>query len=157
MSVVLNGAIREALVGDNGAGGLVELTGNSDIAPIALHIGRNTPQAKQRKPFLGFDIRESVPAIIGAMTRLQLATVEFNCIAHKDLLAMQIADRLEYLLHREDADNNVAYFDISNANMSNRQTDFLSREQPEYEEDVDTWMVTVVAAFWWINQPCPTP
>jgi len=152
MSVALNGAIREALVGD---ATLVTLTGNSDTAPIALHIGRNMPQVKQRKPFLGFDIRESIPGILDAMTRLQVATVEFNCIAEEDLLAMQIADRLEYLLHREDSDNNTAYFDISNANVSNRQTNFLSREQPEYDEDVDYWMVTVVAAFWWINQPCP--
>ena len=155
MSVVLNGAIREALVDDTGAGSLVTLTGNSDTPPIALHIGRNSPQAKQRKPYLGFDIRTSNPAIDDAMTRMQKAIVEFNCIAEKDLLAMQIADRLEYLLHQEAIDDNRAYWDVSNADVSDRQTDFLFREQPEYDEEVDTWMVTVVAALWWINQPCP--
>jgi len=155
MSSVLNGAIRAALVADGpGAGTLVALTTNDDAAKD-FHIGRNSPQAKERKPYLGFDIRVSTPAIADSMTRMQRAIVEFNCITHKDLLAMQIADRLEYLLHQEAIDDNRAYWNVSDANVSNRQTDFISRDQPEYDEETDSWMVTVVAALWWINQPCP--
>jgi len=143
-------AIITALRADAGAGGLVSLTAYS---ATNLSIGRETPTVRERTPYLGVLISRSAPLIGADVTKFQRATVEFRAIARSELTAIQIADRLEELLHA--SDDNVGYWDPSNDDISCRQSRFRNRVGPMYDEDTDTWDVLVEASLIWVGTPCP--
>ena len=131
-------------------GGLVPLTGHT---AANMSIGRETPVVKGRTPFLGVLISRAAPLIGVDVTKLQNATIEFRAIDTSELTAIQIADRLEVLLHA--SDDNTSYWNPSNADISCRQSRFRNRVGTTYDEDTDTWDVLVEASLIWVGVPCP--
>ena len=144
-------AIIDKLRTDNsGADSLVSLT---EYSVSNYSIGRDMPMVKDRTPFLGVKIVLSVPLIEEATTRIQTASVELVAHARSELTALKIADRLEYLVH-ETQTSDTEFYNFSDANVSNRQTMFVSREAPNFDENTDVWSVQVELDVIWINQPC---
>ena len=145
-------AIIDTLRTDTGAGSLVALTEHS---VSNYSIARDMPIVKERTPFLGVKITLSVPLMgDGATTRLQTAEVELVAHARSELTALEIVDRLEYLVHEVQSRTALQYYDFSDANVSNRQTIFKSREAPYFDDKTDVWSVQITLDVIWINQSC---
>jgi hypothetical protein len=143
-------AVIAALRADTGAGGLVPLTG---YTAANISIGREMPIVVGRTPFLAVRISRSTPLVGVDVTKLQQATLEFHAIDTSELTAIQIADRLEELLHA--SDDNTSYWNPSNTDISCRQSRFRNRVGPMHDEDTDTWDVLVEASLIWVGTPCP--
>jgi len=155
MSQKLYKAVIDACRADAVAGGLVELTKDSSDR---RHIARRQPIVKERTPFLGIKCGASLPAVGVDVTHLKRTQVEFDCIARKELTAIQIADRVEALLQPESdtgADVNLVYWNFSNTEIRNLQTRWRARDESEYAEDTEVWTIVVAAEVHWVPQPCP--
>jgi hypothetical protein len=143
-------AIIDTLRADTGAGSLVAML---DYSTSNYSIARDSPIVKEKTPFLGVSIVQSVPLIESATAKLQQAEVELKAHARSELTALEIADRVEYLVHESLADD-TSYYDFSDTNVSTRQTLFRSREAPYFDDLADVWSVQVVLDVIWINEPC---
>lgn len=135
---------------DTGAGSLVALTGHT---ATDLRIARDKPPKKGITPFLGVSIFFTVPLIEDGPTQVRESSVHFRSYAGKELTALQIADRMEELLH--DITDNTGYYSFSDANVSTRQVRFKSRTAPDFDDDVEVCTITIVASIIWVDAPCP--
>lgn len=146
---------------DTGAGSLVELTGHDATSATGYKIGRASPTTKDKDPYLGVKIIQSLPLLAtGDVTHVQRARVNFHCSAKSELTAIRLADRIEKLLHWKVEDDAARgpdeYFDFSNADISTRSVRFKGRSpEPDFDEDSDVWTDTVEADIIWVSQPCP--
>jgi len=151
-------AIVTKLRTDTGSGSLVDLTGHLSSDPNSYRILRDKPPKVAEVPFLGVQITQSVP-LSETATYLQVARVYFACYAGDALTSIKIADRIEHLLHgrAEDASagTNRGYYDFSNQYISNRQTRFKIRSEPDFDEKTDVWTTVVEADVIWLDVPCP--
>lgn len=155
----LNLAIVDKLRTDTGAGSLVTLTTHDVTDPRKFRILRDRPPVKGESPFLGVKIFQSVPLSDDGPSHIQVARIHFRSYSGKDLTAMQIADRVEHLLHARDeqvADGtNIGFYDFSSVSISNRQTRWKSRDVSDFDNETDTWMTLVEAEVIWVDEPCP--
>ena len=145
-------AVIDKLRADTGAGSLVTLTGHTAAEP---HIARQFPKVRERTPFLAVWVARSLPLIGADATAVQNAVVDFVAYDKDELTAIRIADRVEELLHAKTLDANLGYWNPSNSTVSVRQTRFMERRGPDFDQETDTYDVLVEAALVWVGQPCP--
>lgn len=155
----LGNAIATKLRTDIGTGSLVELTGHNSAIPDEYRIAIDKPQKRGTKPFLGIRIFQSIPLSENGPTHMQKARAHFRCYSTKPLTALRIADRLDQLLHARDEQvsdgTNIGYYDFSDGSMSNRQTRWKSRDEVDFDDGLDIYMVLVEADLIWVDSPCP--
>ncbi len=150
-------AIATKLRLDTGAGSLVELTGHSSASPSSYRISRDKPPKKGQVPFLGIAIYQSVPLSDDGPSEIQTARIHFRIYSTKELTGIQIADRIDYLLHartEQTTATNVGHYDFSDSNISNRQTRWKNRDEQFFREDTDIWTLLVEADVIWVDEPC---
>lgn len=143
--------VAEKLRTDTGAGSLVELTNH---ASNNIRIARDRQPTKEKLPYLGVLVFQSLPQVGSDVTHLQRSRVHFKSYSSSELKAVDIADRLETLLQPEKDGATDAYYDFSGGSISNRQTRWKSTGPPEFDEDVDVWKVLVEADLIWVNVAC---
>jgi len=154
-------AITDKLRTDTGAGSLVELTGHDASSPTGYKIGRASPTTKEKDPYLGVKILQSLPLVEGGdVTHVQRARVAFHCSAKSELTAIRLADRIEKLLHWKVEDDAArkpdGFYSFSNTDISTRSVRFKARTpEPDFDEDSDVWTDSVEADVIWVSQPCP--
>lgn len=110
-------------------------------------IYRGFPKKGAVYPALSFTSSQSTPTVFNGPSNVKTSTIDFHCCAKKDLTVIDIADRISLLL-----DNGVTnyWFDITNADICNGMTNFRFRDtEPEFDEDLDIYIVSVVADFYW--------
>ena len=156
-------AIADKLRSDTGAGSLVELTKHDASDPNKYRIARQKPVKKADTPFLGISIFQSVPVSDDGVSHQQRARVHFRRFGAKELTAIEIADRMDTLLHAKTEQaaaptgktgTNVGYLDFSNTSISNQQTRWKNRDEPDFDDDDDVWIVLVEADLIWVDEPC---
>jgi len=143
------GALAVALRADTGAGSLVTLTGYN--ASTNLSIARGFPHAGANYPSLWFIDDDNEPAIANAATNQKITTVDLVAAdrnaTKSALTCIQIADRLDFLMGRHTS--SISYYSITNSDVSNCMTDWISRDPPIYDEDLDAFMITTRVKFRW--------
>lgn len=158
--VNLLGAIVDKLRADTGVDSLTDLTNHVDSNPREYRIGRTLHKAKAKFPFLAVSVFQSVPLIDDGPSFIQEARIHFRCYSTEELTALKIGDRMEDLLHARSvspSETNRGYLDFSNADISNRQTRWKSRDLPDFDDDNDVYVVLVEADIIWLDEPCPSP
>ena len=130
---------------------LVVLTGHgtSDI-----RIARDKQPVKEKLPFLGATIFQSIPLISADVTHLQRSRVYVRSYAVYDYTAAEIADRVEVLLQPEKTGAVTSYYDFSGTNISNRDTRWKSTSLPDYDDKTGIWDVLVEFDVTWVNLTC---
>lgn len=136
------------------------LQGDTELAALAkhtassLHIGATLPNVKGRTPYVGVDYR-SFP-FIGNVTRVQSAFVEYHCTSVDPLTCVQLADRIECLLHGDGITQNYnGYFwNFSGPGVTIKECSFLSRSTKDFDKDTDTYSIKIIARVIWIDQDC---
>lgn len=155
----LGKAIAEKLRTDTGAGSLVALTNHDASTVGGYRIAADQPQKKGDKPFLGFRIFQSFPLSPDGPTHVQKARIHFRAYSTKRLTSIQIADRIDHLLHARDEQvtfgTNVGFYDFSSSDISNRQTRWRSRDEVDFDDGLDIYMTLVEAELIWIDESCP--
>jgi len=155
-------AIVNKLRVDTGVGSLVVLTGHSSSSASQYRIARDKKPTKSETPFLGVSIYQSVPLSDDGPSHIQRARVYFYCYSTEELVAIQLADRVEHLLHARDeqADlplgegTNLGHYNFSDDRIRNQQTRYKSRDLPDFDDDTDVWQVLVEADLIWNDSPC---
>mgnify|MGYP000682543477 CR=1 FL=1 len=150
-------AIATKLRADTGADSLVALTKHDASNPNQFRISRDKKVGKGETPFLGVLIFQSVPLMDDGPSHVQKARVYFRCYATEELTTIQIADRMEHLLHGRDEQQspgltNVGYYDVSDSSISNRQTRWKGRSEPDFDDDTDVYMVLIEAEMIWVDE-----
>jgi len=141
------------LIADNAASpNLVSLTGHTTSAN-GQRIARWKPPIKARVPFLGVRIDATFPVLFDALTAYKKSIVEFEVASSAELDGIKITDRIEDLL-KAAGNTDLAYFNVSDDNVNNKQTRYMRTELSEYDEDTDVWLASVWAEFHWIDVPC---
>jgi hypothetical protein len=156
----LNLAIVTKLRADTGAGSLVALTNHDPTgSPPDFRIGRLQPLVAGKGEYLGVRVAQSKPLMGEDVTSMQLAMVDFYCMARVELTSIKIADRMESLLHDEignPSTPNTGYYDFSDTEISTRSTRFVNRLSAELDdEDTDVWTTMIRAEVVWVGNPCP--
>ena len=158
----LNRQIVEKLRTDTGADNLVDLTKHG-VGGV-FRIERDTPEGREKRPFLGVSVFRSIPLIGSDATQVKKSRVFFHCVASNEIICEKIADRMEFLLHDETGEANTGFYDFSGpaipgyvtsaADISNRMTRWKDRNDAEKDQDTDEWEVRVEADVIWVDQPC---
>ena len=151
-------AIATKLRADTGVGSLVTLTGHDVTDANEYRIGRDMPAKKAMKPYLGIKVFQSVPLSEDGPSHVQTARIHFRCYSTKELTSIQIADRIEHLLHgrtEQAVDGaNLGYLDFSDSNISNRQTRWKSRDTQDYDDETEVWTTVVESDVIWVDEAC---
>jgi len=129
---------------------LVSLTGHTSSD---MRIGRDSPGTKPKKPFLGILLFQSVPMLGADVTNLQRAVTWITAYSTKELTCIDIADRVEKLLH-VDNPTNLTYYDFTGGTITNKMTRFVSRSRQLKDQNTDTWSITIKANVMWLDQTC---
>lgn len=146
-------ALVEHLRLDVGVGSLVALTGHT---VTQMKIARDSPPVKGRTPFLGVAMPVSMPLMGVYVTQVQRGTAYFYCQSKDEVLAEQLADRIEYLLHNNTITTvNTDYYDFSNSDVSVRGNRFVSRIGSDFDAKLEVWLAEVRAEVIWTNTSCP--
>ena len=142
--------IIEKLRTDTGVGSLVALTLHSSGD---IRIARDRPPVKGKLPFLGVRVIQSIPLIGSDATHVKRSRVHFRCYSTSEIVANQIADRLDVLL--DDKEGITSYYDFSGTDLSCRSGRWKSRDETDFDEETDAWNVLVEADVIWTPQQCP--
>jgi hypothetical protein len=108
---------------------------------------------------LGLEASDDTPAILDSYSGFKRTVIDFCCIAQGQInerVAIQIADRVEMLLHQDGKQQHKQYWNISNTDILNHWTNFINRENSKFDINVDTWEIRVRAEFTW-NLKNPPP
>lgn len=138
-------ALGDKLRADTGAGSLVTLTGHSSSDIRIEHASRD---AIAKHPMLVYS-GTTYPFINSATTVPKYTEVEFLCETTTRLTCDGILDRLGVLLDRADQAEREQKYDITDTNIRNLWTRYLSRSSTMRAEDRDVWFGTVTAGFNW--------
>lgn len=140
-------AIADKLRTDTGVGSLVTLTSHT---ASNIRIAAESPKIAARYPFLGISDEVSFPKISNSpATEYKETTIKFSCVDTNKINAIDIADRLEVLLHIAGADQHEKYYTVTDSNIMNCMTKFITRVKPVHDEDIDSWTVEILADFTW--------
>jgi hypothetical protein len=140
-------ALGLALRADVGAGSLVVLTGH---AAGDNRILRERPKTVGKYPALVFMEEENPPFIESSLTSYKRTTMCFTALDKVETNTIKIADRLEFLLHKDASKSNLSYFNMSLASvLVNTGTRFLNRENIKYDENTEVSMINIYAEFYW--------
>jgi len=148
----LNRAIADRLRADTGAGSLATLTQHDAADPNEYRIGRDKPMKGAKTPYLGISVFQSIPLIDNGPSETQLARIHFRSYSRDALTSMQIADRLEHLLHSRGS--NTSYLDFSDERITTQQVQFKRREDEDFDDKIDAWTSLVEADVIWLDEPC---
>ena len=119
---------------------LVTLTGHT---ASVMRIGRSMPPVAGRSPYLGVTA-VSETAVDLSMPFFKRYVVEFQSTGADDTEAMAISDRVEDLLDTS-MSTSRAYWDFTTSSIRVDSARFLSRAEPEFNEDYDLWLDVVRA------------
>ena len=146
--------VIDTLRTDTGAGSLVSLTTHTGIAPNGIRIARDSPPVKRRVPFLGVRVETTLPLIGVDATMVKKSRIAFRCYSTNEILAEQIADRVEELLDvRTGLDSAIGYYNFSGSDISVRMSRWANRVGADFDEETDVWNSVVGADVIWVTQP----
>jgi len=139
--------ITEKFRTDTGAGSLVAITGHliTDI-----RIARDKQPVKEKLPYLGVMVFQSIPLIGSDVTHAQKSRIYAKGYAVSELVAVDIADRVEVLLKPEKSGAVTSYYDFSGTDVSIRDTRWKSTSLPDYDDKLSVWHVLVEFDITWI-------
>jgi hypothetical protein len=129
---------------DTGAGSLVDITGHTTQDKRIL---RGYPPKNGNFPFLGVIPPSSVP-LAKDTTFVKRYYVSIAAFSGKDHIAIQLADRVEFLFHKLSGAAN-GYYNFTSSNIIVYSTRWRSRIRAQKDDDIDYYkdenMIEVVA------------